>query len=1194
MKKSILIILLAFALVITFSCPWYGTYAFADDGVEGHEDEVSRSSSGTCGANLTWTLDDNGVLTITGEGKMNFFSNIHLPPWYSDREAIVKIVLKSGVTEIGQYAFSNCSNLTSVTIPSSVTSIGDTAFSGCTSLPGITIPTGVTSIGTNAFSNCSSLASVSLPNSVTSIGSGAFSGCSSLTRITIPSRITSIENGMFYGCTGLASVSLPVNLTNIGSRVFYGCSSLKSITIPSNVTAIGEYAFCECSSLTSITIPQGVLKIASFTFSRCSSLAKVTIPGSVTEIGSNAFFYCSGLKSIAIPNNVTSIKDSAFRLCTSLTSVTIPESVTSIESGTFSECSSLTSITIPGGVTSIGASAFYGCSSLTSIRNPENVVSIGGSAFSGCSNLASINIPEGVTTIGYATFERCSSLTSIILPEGVTAIGSYAFNNCSNLVNVNIPEGVTRIEEYTFGGCTNLASITIPDGVTSIGTSAFVYCRSLTGIMIPESVTSIGGFAFLDCTSLESIAIPEGVTSIEGSTFASCSNLTSITIPEGVTSIGDKAFSDCYHLTSITIPGSVTSIGSQAFSDCGGLTSIVIPEGVTSIGERAFYDCGRLTSITIPESLTSIGAEAFLYCNNVQYIFYGGTEEQWAALRNRPSKGIVHYESTDHTCAYVEDIMATCTEDGFATWHCIYCDYSDHANDDKVIPAFGHDWAEPEYTWSDDNSSVTAARVCNNDAAHEETETVNTIAEVTKPATCEEGGETTYTASFTNEAFTQQVKTVENISATGHAWGNWVLITKPGCETEGVEIRVCANDSSHIETRAVAAIGHDWGDWVVTTEPGCETEGVETRVCANDDSHVETRAIAALGHNWDEGVVIEEPTYFDEGLILYTCKNDPSHTYTAVLPKLDRPDEPVILRISGKNRAATAIEAANHLKEKNRIEKFDNVVIASGTGFADALSASYLAYKKDGPILLVDNSSISTVADFVNDNLASGGKVFIVGGKGAVPYDVDEKIIAANGAGSVVRLAGKNRYITNILVLDEAGVEGEDLLVASGSGFADALSASAAKKPIFLVGASLSEEQVTYLNSHAASLSSSYYVIGGNGAVSQEIESTLDDYGSVKRLKGSNRYATSVAVADEFFPGNVDTVVIANGMNFPDGLSGGPVAAEYDAPLILVTDKDYSHAVQQFAQKNAFHLVIMGGKGVISDYTASMIAYDPQ
>lgn len=991
--------LLIFAIVITFSCQWCFTEAFADSGLGHIEGEPLKSSSGTCGTNLTWTLDDNGTLTISGTGAMQNYTSIPTSPWYADRQSIVKVVIKSGVTSIGNSAFTGCSNLTGVTIPSSVTSIGS-----------------------NAFSGCSSMTSITIPSAVTNIGSGAFASCRSLTRITIPSKVTAIEDGTFYGCSGLTSVTLPSGITSIGKQAFQNCSSLTSITLPSSLTSIGVYGFSGCSGLKNITIPSGVTSIGQSTFANCSSLASITLPSGLTSIGSSAFFYCTSLKSINIPNSVTSIGSSAFRLCTSLTSVTIPSRVTSIEGSTFSECSALASVTIPGSVTKIGGSAFYRCTSLTGITIPDSVVSIEGCAFQYCSNLASINIPDGVTSIGNYTFEGCISLPQITLPDGVTSIGEYAFHNCSSLTDVNIPSGVTSIEVGTFYGCSRL-----------------------TGIIIPEGVASIGDYAFRDCSRL---------------------------------------------------------------------TGIIIPESVTSIGMQAFLSCSGLKSITIPSTVTGIGTDGFSLCNNVQYIFYGGTEEQWAVLVNRPTKGIVHYESTDHTCGYVADIEATCTESGHAVWHCIYCDYSDHAHDETVIPPLGHDWNDAEYTWEDDYSKVTATRLCKRDAAHEETETVNTTSEVTKPATCEEGGETTYRAVFTNEAFQDQSQTIVNINA--------------------------------------------------------------------------------LGHRWDEGVVIEEPTYFDEGLILYTCQNDPSHTYTEILPKLDRPDDPIILRLAGANRTATAIEAAKHLKEQNGVEKFDNIIIASGTGFADALSASYLAYKKDGPILLVDKSSITTVADFVNDNLAPGGTVFIAGGSGAVPYDVDEKIKAVSGEGSVVRLAGNDRYLTNILVLDEAGVEGEDLLVASGTGFADALSASAAKKPIFLVGQSLNESQLKYLNSHATSLSGRYYIIGGIGAVAPTIDGVLGNYGTVKRLEGSNRFATSIAVADEFFPGDVDTVVIANGMNFPDGLSGGPIAAEYGAPLVLVTDKNYSHATEHFAKKGAFRLVIMGGTGVISDQTALTIANDLQ
>ncbi|MCR4669171.1 MAG: cell wall-binding repeat-containing protein, partial [Clostridia bacterium] len=202
---------------------------------------------------------------------------------------------------------------------------------------------------------------------------------------------------------------------------------------------------------------------------------------------------------------------------------------------------------------------------------------------------------------------------------------------------------------------------------------------------------------------------------------------------------------------------------------------------------------------------------------------------------------------------------------------------------------------------------------------------------------------------------------------------------------------------------------------------------------------------------------------------------------------------------------------------------------------------------------------------------------------------VDDKISAVHGSGAIVRLAGANRYMTNLLVLNEAGVEGQDMLVASGTGFADALSASAAKRPILLVGGALTTEQKSYLDVNSGSLTGEYYIIGGPGAVSQNVETQVAKYGKTIRLAGGNRYATSIAVAEQFFPESVDTVVIANGKNFPDGLSGGPIAAAYDAPLILVIDSNYGHAASFFAKRNAFHLSIMGGTGVIAEQTAIKI-----
>ena len=207
-------------------------------------------ASGTCGAqgdNLTWTLDDSGTLTISGEGEMT-----SSPSWSSYCDKISSVVIESGVTSIANRAFSYCSRLTSVTIPGSVTSIGNAAFLGCYNLESVTIPDSVTSIGTDAFTRCDNLTSVTIPPSVTSIGANAFKNCSSLVSVPIPPSVTYIDTAVFYECSNLTSVTIPDSVTSIGEAAFEYCSSLTSVTIPDSVTGILDRAFGNCGGLKTI------------------------------------------------------------------------------------------------------------------------------------------------------------------------------------------------------------------------------------------------------------------------------------------------------------------------------------------------------------------------------------------------------------------------------------------------------------------------------------------------------------------------------------------------------------------------------------------------------------------------------------------------------------------------------------------------------------------------------------------------------------------------------------------------------------------------------------------------------------------------------------------------------------------------------------------------------------------------------
>ena len=257
-------------------------------------------------AEITWTLSDDGTLTISGTDMPNYNSISY--PWYSQRGRIKKVDIKSGVTNIGNNAFAFCSSITSVTIGNSVISIGQDAFRECSSLTSITIPESVISIKRSAFNVCSILTSIYIPKSVRSIEEGAFSSCGNLNSVIV-------ENGnLVYDSRDNCDAIIETK-TN---ALILGC---RNTIIPESVTSIENYAFSGCSGLTAITIPNSVTNIGNSAFSGCSGLTAITIPNSVTNIGDNAFYGCSGFTSITIPKSVRRIGSSAFRGCNNLTSL---------------------------------------------------------------------------------------------------------------------------------------------------------------------------------------------------------------------------------------------------------------------------------------------------------------------------------------------------------------------------------------------------------------------------------------------------------------------------------------------------------------------------------------------------------------------------------------------------------------------------------------------------------------------------------------------------------------------------------------------------------------------------------------------------------------------------------------------------------------------------------------------------------
>ena len=381
-------------------------------------------AEGTCGDALTWYLDADGVLTISGEGEMDYF-DWGGAPWYQYLEKITSIVIEDGITSVGGCAFYNCYNVTSVTMGDSVTYIDEYAFFCCSSLTSIRLSESLLDINYGAFQYCFALEEITLPDSLGYIGSYAFCYCESLKTITVPKNVYLISNSAFFNCWAMNGYWVAADnpyYTNDAYGVLYSkdmtalcrapISLSGSYTIPNSVTTIEYNAFCQCANLTSVTIPD-----------------------SVTYIGYYAFLG-AGLTNVTVPDSVTDMGGGVFRGCEDLTSAKLSSGMNYIPSGTFCECYKLTSVTIPDNVLSIHDTAFDACIALTSIDLPESLNDIQEYAFYNCESLTSIELPSSLTYINYCAFTWCEGLTNIVIPANVEYIGDSAFSRCDNVTKI--------------------------------------------------------------------------------------------------------------------------------------------------------------------------------------------------------------------------------------------------------------------------------------------------------------------------------------------------------------------------------------------------------------------------------------------------------------------------------------------------------------------------------------------------------------------------------------------------------------------------------------------------------------------------------------------------------------------------------------------------------------------------------------
>ena len=1173
-----------------------------------------------------WTAPTKRIHTVVvGEGITAIGAGL-----FMGESKLEEVKLPSTLQAIGSECFSDCENLKRIEIPSSVTTIGNSAFHWCASLESIVIPDSVTSLGGGIFGSCTALESVKLPGGLTAIGGSMFSGCTSLKRVELPDGVTSIGSYAFYNCESLTTISISGKVTQIGEYALEGCISLDGIwvdsgnpnyvsdekgvlydkgktrilavpgklagsyTVPDTVTKIDGYAFRNCTRLTELILPAGLTELSYHMCEGCTALERVVLGENVTELNKETFLNCSSLKEINIPGGVTQLQYGLFRGCGALKTLTLPEGITTIGEYAFADCSALESINFPSSLTKIDNHAFQSCAALKEAKLPEGLKTIGWNTFSGCDSLTQVEIPASVTSIDEFAFAGCDSLEGFrVSPESK----SYVHDDRGVLYNkkmtvlvaapnklsgsYTVPQGVTSIYGGAFSGSA-ISEILLPDTLTNLGWKTFTSCQGLTEVTIPDSVKEIGMYSFSNCQNLEQVTLSASLEEINEGTFYQCTGLKRIDSPVSVGNIWNEAFKGCANLEEVTFAESVKELdlAVEVFYDCDKLTRVVLPEGTGEIWYGAFACCDSLREVTIPGSVYYLDEAVFYQCGALEDVYFRDTEARLRQVMkpalNSDAIRVLRFDYApacaegEHIAINDSAVEVTCTADGLTEGsHCGVC--GTVMVKQEGIPATGHSWDGGEQTKAPTETepgimTYTCIR-CGETRTEEFTAHVHVYAKAYSLPSCTERGYTYYFCACGhsyNDDF---------VDALGHEWDEGKVVVPATESSAGLMLYTCIREGCGVNsTVEIPKLDHVHRYEAAVTEPSCTEGGYTTHTCACGDSYTDSET-APSGHMYLGGACM-------------TCgAKDPDWTEPT---EPEKPVEPVlpwgVQRLAGDNRYETAFWAAEQMRVALRLEKFDAVVVASGTTFADALSGSYLAAVKDAPILLACNVDWvnELVKTYIRDNLNPGGTVYILGGTGAVPASFEKGLDGF----AVRRLAGANRFLTNLMVLEEAGVGDKSILVCTGLGFADSLSASAAKLPILLVyGDKLMSEQAAFMESLRGN---PMYVIGGDGAVSEKMEAALNGYGEVSRLAGGNRFETSVLIAETFFR-NPKAAVLAYAWDFPDGLCGGPLAAAMNAPLILTMAKYEGQAAGYIQGKEIRSAVVLGGEKLIPEASVNLI-----
>ena len=455
--------------------------------------KIKMPKSGETGQ-LLWRYDPkDSSLTLSGTGVLPDYP-IGKAPWFEFNDQIDTVILKEGVTRIGDYAFYNCTELTSVEIPEGVTYIGESAFACCQSLESVTIPGSVTEIGEGAFESCDSMMALELASGLKCVGAFAFSECVALRELILPDTVERIERSAFAGTMALHELVIPGNVQEIGDNAFNGCIQLSSLTLSEGIRVIEEMAFSNCSDLTEVLIPASVECLGDGVFSDCLAMEQITVASENEHyVVRDDILYSKDLSVLV--HYPASKEEQEF---------TIPEEVRKIAGLAFASNYFLMEVMLGDHLEEVGSYAFARCSSLSFISLPAQTTRLGVSPFHDCTMLLEIEVDPS---------NPCySSIDGVLYNKEQTQLIQYPAGLYDDFYKV--PDTVQEIAENACYDAQDLEVLKIPAGIRKIGDMAFAFCDQLRDVEIrvadPAQI-EVGLMAFFSVAGTpRTLRVPKG------------------------------------------------------------------------------------------------------------------------------------------------------------------------------------------------------------------------------------------------------------------------------------------------------------------------------------------------------------------------------------------------------------------------------------------------------------------------------------------------------------------------------------------------------------------------------------------------------------------------------------------------------------------------------------------------------------